>query len=322
MTFLHYPFILENILESRWFHVLWQIKEDLEIWEEFQNISAKLFEVSMLLIDNNGNPLSEISNCCSFCSQVKSKDISSSICFNNDFLAASLCIMEKKDYFVYRCYHDIVGIVFPIYVADRYIGALFISQFKLEKQQQFERLHPHDSPFRDTVFSPQLNHSYTTIPTISNSRLNEFISYGQALVKILSAYLKLRIRTGDYQSNFIENLYTESTLKARLIDQATALLNNHTCKLYKLHELSKILNCSESTLKKHFEKYQNENFSSYYSKIKINNAKKLLIYTHELTGDIARKLGYSDATSFHKKFKKETGMTMTEFRNRNKIHYS
>ena len=63
-----------------------------------------------------------------------------------------------------------------------------------------------------------------------------------------------------------------------------------------------------------FKKETDMNFSEYLKKIRIDNAKNLLLNTENSVEDISYAVGYSDIKYFSRLFKKLTGVTPTEFR--------
>ena len=63
-----------------------------------------------------------------------------------------------------------------------------------------------------------------------------------------------------------------------------------------------------------FKKETGMNFSDYLKKIRIDNAKNMLLNTEQTVEDISYAVGYSDIKYFSRLFKKLTGVTPTEFR--------
>lgn len=63
-----------------------------------------------------------------------------------------------------------------------------------------------------------------------------------------------------------------------------------------------------------FKKETDMNFSDYLKKIRIDNAKNMLLNSEQLIEDISYAVGYSDIKYFSRLFKKQTGVTPTEFR--------
>ncbi|WP_138263309.1 response regulator transcription factor [[Clostridium] hylemonae] len=63
-----------------------------------------------------------------------------------------------------------------------------------------------------------------------------------------------------------------------------------------------------------FKKETGKNFSDYLKEIRIENAKNMLLNTEQQVEDISFAVGYSDIKYFSRLFKKQTGVTPTEFR--------
>ena len=59
-------------------------------------------------------------------------------------------------------------------------------------------------------------------------------------------------------------------------------------------------------------------FSDYLWKMRFEKAKELLLMTNKTVDEVSNMVGYYSRTSFIKKFKQETNMTPTEFRQNSK----
>ena len=55
--------------------MLRQLKKDLETWQTLQETTTKLLGASLLLIDSQGEPVTEITNACLFCETARSKEV-------------------------------------------------------------------------------------------------------------------------------------------------------------------------------------------------------------------------------------------------------
>lgn len=71
---------------------------------------------------------------------------------------------------------------------------------------------------------------------------------------------------------------------------------------------------SVSNFSHQFKKYMNQNVSTYINNIRIQTAKTLLTSTDLSIGDIALQIGYSQPSSFIRKFKQNVGKTPGEYR--------
>jgi two-component system response regulator YesN len=70
----------------------------------------------------------------------------------------------------------------------------------------------------------------------------------------------------------------------------------------------------KSYLCKLFKKHINQNFNDYLLQIRINKAKELLTHPEYTVNRVAPMVGYSDYSYFGRVFKKQVGMTPSEFK--------
>lgn len=113
-----------------------------------------------------------------------------------------------------------------------------------------------------------------------------------------------------------ENLQTHSSTSfdAVVFKKALDIMNENIFKQITVDELAKCCNISQSGLKNIFTKYAGLGVHKYFIKLKINAAANLLKEGMSVT-DIAEKLGYSSQGYFSHLFKRETGITPSEFIN-------
>ena len=74
------------------------------------------------------------------------------------------------------------------------------------------------------------------------------------------------------------------------------------------------LGVTEAYLSRTFKACMNCNFIDYVTQLKMSEAKILLLYEHEGITDIASRIGYGDPKYFARVFKREVGVTPTQFR--------
>lgn len=65
-----------------------------------------------------------------------------------------------------------------------------------------------------------------------------------------------------------------------------------------------------------FKQVEGVNLSDYLTEIRLGEAKRLLATTSLKTYEVAVRAGYADEKYFSRLFKKRTGLTPTEYRNR------
>lgn len=84
-----------------------------------------------------------------------------------------------------------------------------------------------------------------------------------------------------------------------------------------MHQLAKEIKTNTSYLSRTIQEIYHTNFASYLNTLRINDAKALIRdhKNNELTLDkIAKASGYKNRSTFHKAFKKMTGLTPDQYR--------
>jgi two-component system, response regulator YesN len=83
-----------------------------------------------------------------------------------------------------------------------------------------------------------------------------------------------------------------------------------------LGKLAQEVNICPAYISTIFKKYQKINFSDYLVSLRMNKARELLAKTNLMTYEVAEKTGYLNPQYFSVLFKKHTGLTPTEYKNR------
>ena len=103
----------------------------------------------------------------------------------------------------------------------------------------------------------------------------------------------------------------------RTIGEAIKYIRENYDKHINLDILSEYVNVSKTYFCKVFKKKIGEGYSDYITKVRINEAKKLLVKTDLTVTQIALKCGYNDSSYFTSSFKKMIGITPVKCRNSN-----
>lgn len=81
--------------------------------------------------------------------------------------------------------------------------------------------------------------------------------------------------------------------------------------------LSKLFYIGERQLNRHFNRYRGTGVIEYVQRIRMEEAKRLLVETDDIVAVIAEKVGYEDAASFGRTFVRQIGCSPGKFRERN-----
>jgi AraC-like DNA-binding protein len=90
---------------------------------------------------------------------------------------------------------------------------------------------------------------------------------------------------------------------------------NYNLKGLNLKSIASSFKYSPNYLCETFHKYMGMPLMRYITQVKIDNAKKLLLYTRDSVKEIAWKIGYEDEKTFMKRFKQLEDITPTTYRN-------
>ncbi|MBD0725987.1 hypothetical protein B6A10_12420 [Flavobacterium sp. L1I52] len=136
---------------------------------------------------------------------------------------------------------------------------------------------------------------------------------------ILGLFEILSILSETSDVNFINTeSYTtslDSYKKDRLTDVYQYIKENYK-KEISLDEVAQIANLTPTSFCRMFKSKTKKNFIEYLNEIRISNACKQLIETDMSISEIAYNCGYKTVSNFNKLFKKNTGNTPKEYKNK------
>ena len=153
----------------------------------------------------------------------------------------------------------------------------------------------------------------------SGGHMYEFESRKDYLSKIIQmdSMEELRSWFTDKMKTAASNMTTGSTDHTHhLIKQALEYIENNVGKDISLNEISEKLNISSYYFSKLFKDETNEGFVEYLTKTRVEKAKEMLKDPGKSIKEVGSECGYSDPNYFSRIFKKATGMTPTEYKER------
>ncbi len=120
---------------------------------------------------------------------------------------------------------------------------------------------------------------------------------------------------------FLKNkVGTIKNLKAKdLISKIKAEINTNPCGYFSLTKACIKNKRNLKYMSSRFTKLAGVSFTHYRLNAKLNHAKNLLLTTDKTIDKISEDLGYYNPSSFMKLFKKETGITPSQYRNGKKF---
>lgn len=116
----------------------------------------------------------------------------------------------------------------------------------------------------------------------------------------------------DYAERMNQLLFGSNSSK--LVVKINNYIRQHLSDVITVEDLAKYLCCGRSRLSTNFKKETGENLSEFILKQKIEEGKKLLLYSDKTSVDISLYLGFSSQSHFSRTFKKYVGLAPNEFR--------
>ncbi len=151
----------------------------------------------------------------------------------------------------------------------------------------------------------------------SGGHLYEFESRKDYLSDIVNFSSMEELRTWfiDKMKNAAANMTTGSIDHTHyLIREALQYIDDNVGKDISLNEISEKLNISSYYFSKLFKEETNEGFVEYLTKRRVDKAKEMLKDPARSIKEVGSSCGYSDPNYFSRIFKKSTGMTPTEYK--------
>ncbi|WP_349667190.1 response regulator [Lacrimispora sp.] len=102
----------------------------------------------------------------------------------------------------------------------------------------------------------------------------------------------------------------KSEVAARILE----FIKNNYMKEISMQDAARMLHYSDAYFCKLFKQCFDQNFTTYLTKIRINEAKKLLMNKTASVKDVSMQVGYFDSNYFAKVFRRLTGLLPSEFR--------
>lgn len=141
-------------------------------------------------------------------------------------------------------------------------------------------------------------------------------------VSAMTAHLKRQGITGDDQNKHVVaddsqiRKPEEDAAGSFVVKKALSYMQENYTKKLTLTEVADHTYVSQWHLSKLLNRHTGQSFSEHLNTIRITEAKKLLADPSLRIGDIAEQVGFVDVGHFSRVFKKITGMSANEYRNR------
>src|SRR5436190_12704599 len=191
----------------------------------------------------------------------------------------------------------------PVRLGDKLVGFLHTGQICRRKPSaaQFERVARLAAGWGIDVDCAKLKEAYFNTRVLSQKE-------HEAMVKLLQIFAQHL----SMLSNQI--VVQEKNGEPPTITRAKEFIKQHQTEDISLGQVAKAVNMSTFYFCKMFKKVTGINFTDYVSRVRVENAKNLLLNQNRRVSEIAYEVGFQSLTHFNRVFKKVIGQSPTEYR--------
>ncbi len=133
------------------------------------------------------------------------------------------------------------------------------------------------------------------------------------------AEIEVVVRTAEFHFTNLVKEHSEKNKSNPIIMACKDYVLKHVNKKITLQEIAASIDVNASYLSDLFSKQEGITLTEYIAREKVNFAKRQLMYTDESYGEIAYQYAFSSQSHFGRVFKKYTGMTPKEYREKYKM---
>ena len=262
-----------------------KVKFNLDILQHILNDILQLTGISISFLDTDFNYVALNWNSTDYCSLLQKQGDLRNICNCSDYTLLNKCKQSKKTQ-SHICHAGLLDLAFPISKNEIIVGYVLIGRIK-------SKISPQNNPY--TQFENvkyQLDMLYQKIPCFTTEKV-------ESLLDLLSRIL--------FQNAIDFEIDNYTNLIAEYID------NNLTEDL-RLDTICSKFFISKNRLYEIFHNGFDCTVNEYIIKARIQKAISLLKDTKKTIFEISESVGIRNYTYFCKLFKKEVGITATEFR--------
>ncbi len=286
-----------------------------------------------------------------FCHLIQQTQEGYSRCQDSD--ECGLCkALEKKDLVIYECHAGLTNVVIPLLYKGKLIGSIYTGQISLSPvtETRFQRIY---NKLKDLEIPyDRLLNTYRKVKTIDHTKFmanvrflslmanyiitvekdmllqQELISKKRMVQKKEQEKLKLEQRLKDLTISVLEFEKSQREKKEGSMDsadesdqthrhivlRAQLFIKKNFNKKITLEDTARAVYFSPNYFSTIFKEISGYTFSSYLTKIRIEEAKHLLRTTNLPIKEIVCQVGFDDYNYFNKKFSQIVSLPPAQFR--------
>ena len=291
------------------------MKERNEILQNLIDILEKTYSVYICIRDISGISnfipqmrlkLKNKNHSCPFCRAInKMSKYCAEKCVENDYEIISKLDDHNVGYSGF-CYSGIYKVVQPVYYKNELICMIFIEGFAIKEEYKNSLEKISDICKKTGCERKILIEEFNKLPCLPAAKINEIENVADILFRLIVLILEnnenLLLQYKKSDSNMLINAVTEY------------VISNFRNEI-SLKSIAKVFHVNYNYLSKTFKEETGLNFIDYVTKLRIEEAKKMILFSNKTITEITFELGYNDTAYFSKVFKRYTGYSPSHFKN-------
>ena len=262
----------------------------ISVLKELHNISG--FRISLHSID-----FKEIAaypeNKLKFCSLVQQSNINELTQCNKCDKEACEKAIKTGEPIIYKCHHNLVEAVSPLYNFGILTGFLMMGQVRIEGEG-IDPMLLALAKLNTNNFQPR--EICAEIPSVREDKIRSYVK----IMTICASYLTL--------SNAV------TAPKATVAQLTMRYISENFTEHISIKDICDAIGYSKSTILSSFKKEYSTTVNNYLTNLRLERSKKMLENQNTTINEIALKCGFSDQSYFSKVFSAKYGITPTDYR--------
>lgn len=240
-----------------------------------------------------------------YCLFAKSTKTGYRKCLKQKTLLLAKCRKGKS--FMGYCYAGIGELVIPIIKHDHVIASISIGPISMDPIKA-KKLQIHTFSNQPEASQQKADELYARFMKPTNVDISSLVISLELLAEYLSEIADFPIT--DYTQLGHTNIEIQDY---QIMDQIEAYLNENFSKRFTIADMADDLNLTTKVISRVIENTKSLKYKAYLNQIRIEKSKSLLLFTDLNISEIAGAVGLKDVVYFKELFKKELGLSPTEF---------
>lgn len=150
---------------------------------------------------------------------------------------------------------------------------------------------------------------------------DEYMMRNESMKSVSEIWNLLRVCVLDYTQKVrnIRNMKRDRVQYSNLVSRCRSYVMAHPMENLKIRKIAEELGVNPEYMARRFRKETGTSLLNFIHIMKIKDAKQLLKYSDMTAVEISTRLGFSSQSQFSTLFRRETGLTPKEFRNRQRM---